>query len=80
MSQIVTWLITLVVARILNPDDFGLMAMAMVYIGLVLTLSEFGLGMSVVILRDLKTNQVAQVNDRMSAERLSERISNLHQS
>lgn len=61
-SQLITWVFTLLVARILSPDDYGLMAIATIYISLVVMLSEFGLGRAVVVLRDLEDRQVSQVN------------------
>jgi teichuronic acid exporter len=61
-SQILTWVATIVVARLLSPDDYGLVGMAMVYLGLVTLLSEFGIGATIVMLRDLTSEQVAQIN------------------
>ncbi len=62
IAQLLTWAITLGVARILTPEDYGLVGMAALYWGLVAMLNEFGLGASVVILRDLTKQQIAQVN------------------
>lgn len=62
MAQLVTWCSTLVIARILNPDDYGLVGMAAVYLGLVNLLCEFGVGTTVVTLRDMSDDQVAQLN------------------
>lgn len=53
---------TIVVARILTPEDFGLVAMSSVYMGVVALLSEFGVGTSVIILRQLTRAQIAQVS------------------
>ncbi len=61
-SQLLSWASTLVVARLLTPSDFGLLGMAVVYLGLVTVLSEFGLGTAVITLRDLNDEQVAQIN------------------
>jgi PST family polysaccharide transporter len=61
-SHILTWAATILVARILAPEDFGLWAMAGVYFGVVNLLTEFGLGASVIMLRDLTDEQVAQIN------------------
>jgi len=61
-SQLVAWGATLFVARLLVPADYGLFAMAAVYMGLVTLLSEFGIGSAVVVLRDLSMRQVAEVN------------------
>ncbi|MEN9580693.1 MAG: hypothetical protein RJA70_3702 [Pseudomonadota bacterium] len=56
-----TWAVTLFVARLLAPEDYGIVGMATVYFGLVNLLNEFGLGSSVVIVRDLDRNQIAQL-------------------
>jgi O-antigen/teichoic acid export membrane protein len=61
-SQILTWVATLVVARLLSPEDYGLVAMATVYLGLVTLISEFGIGVTIVTMRDLTGEQVAQIN------------------
>ncbi len=61
-SQVVSWLSTFLVARLLVPEDYGLVGMATVFLGLVRLLSEFGLGTAVVTLRELDRRQVAQIN------------------
>lgn len=61
-TQLLGWASTIAVARMLSPDDYGLVGMATVYLGLVGLLSEFGLGASVVMLRDLSQAQIAQLN------------------
>ena len=61
-SQILSWASTLIVARLLTPEDYGLVGMASVYLGLVTMLSEFGLGTTVLALRDLTEEQVAQLH------------------
>ncbi len=43
LTQIVSWAVTLVVARLLTPADYGLFGMAMVYLGLAQLASEAGL-------------------------------------
>lgn len=47
-SQVVTWAITVVVIRLLSPSDYGLLAMATVFVGFLAMFSEFGLGAAVV--------------------------------
>ena len=42
-AQIITWAITLIVIRLLTPEDYGLLAMATVFIAFMLMLSEAGL-------------------------------------
>jgi teichuronic acid exporter len=48
LGQCVTWLITLIVIRVLTPDDYGLLALASVFVSLLLVLSEAGLGAALV--------------------------------
>ena len=48
MSQAITWAITLVVIRLLTPADYGLLAMAMVFVSFLAMFSELGLGAAVV--------------------------------
>jgi O-antigen/teichoic acid export membrane protein len=60
--QLVTWLSTFVIARLLMPEDFGLVAMATVFLGFVTVLSEFGLGITVVTMRELGRDQLSQLN------------------
>ncbi|HZR30019.1 MAG TPA: lipopolysaccharide biosynthesis protein [Terriglobales bacterium] len=61
-TQVFTWIATFTVARILTPTDYGLIGMASIYIGLVLEVSEFGLGMTVINLQDLTEEQTGQLN------------------
>jgi len=61
-SQLLSWASTLIVARLLTPEDFGLVGMASVFLGLITLLSEFGLGSAVVTLRQLDDEQVSQLN------------------
>ncbi len=57
-----SWAATVIVARLLSPEDYGLVGMASIYLGLVTMLSEFGLGATVMALRDLTDEQVAQLH------------------
>jgi O-antigen/teichoic acid export membrane protein len=62
IGQVLTWGITLIVARLLQPSDYGLIGMAVIYVGLVQLLSEFGLGTAIITMRDLTDDQVSQLN------------------
>ena len=62
VSQGLTWASTLVVARALTPEDYGIVGLATVFTGLVALVSEFGLGAAVVTLRGLDDGQVRQIN------------------
>ncbi|HEX6006226.1 MAG TPA: lipopolysaccharide biosynthesis protein [Burkholderiales bacterium] len=47
-SQLFTWAVTLVVVRLLSPQDYGLLSMAMVFVGFISMVAEFGLGPAIV--------------------------------
>lgn len=57
VSQVITWAITLIVIRLLSPADYGLLAMAAVFVSFLSMFSEFGLGAAVV--------QQAEVDQRL---------------
>lgn len=62
LSQVVSWVSTLTVARLIAPEDYGLVGMATVYIGFVAMINEFGLGTAIVRLNKLDHRQIAQLN------------------
>lgn len=61
-SQALSWASWLIVARLLTPEDYGLVGMAAIYLGLVTLLSEFGLGTAVLAVRELEADQINQLN------------------
>lgn len=61
-SQVLGWGSTLVVVHSLAPPDYGLIGMAVLYLGLVQMASELGLGAAVVRFHDLTSDQLAQFN------------------
>ena len=48
LGQLISWALTIIVARLLTPGDYGLMAMAMIFISFLFFLSELGLGAAVI--------------------------------
>src|SRR5207253_387993 len=62
IAQFLSWATTIYVARILSPGDYGLFAMATVYLGLVSLVSEFGIGSAVIVLRELESRALAELN------------------
>ncbi len=48
LTQIISWTITVLVARILRPEDYGLMAIAGLFTGYVEVFSELGLGAAII--------------------------------
>jgi teichuronic acid exporter len=60
--QAVAWGSTLVVARLLSPDDYGVVGMATLFLGLVELVTEFGIGTTVAIRTDLTNSQIEELN------------------
>jgi O-antigen/teichoic acid export membrane protein len=48
LGQTISWAITLLVVRILSPDDYGLMGMALAFLGAIQLVNEMGLGAAIV--------------------------------
>lgn len=65
-SQLLSWVSTIVVARLLNPEDYGIVAMAGVFVGFIGLLNEFGLGAAVVALPHLTEEQIARIHSLAS--------------
>ncbi len=61
-SQILTWSSLLIVVRLLTPADFGLVGMAVVLVPYLKFLTDFGIPRTVVTLRHLTEDQLAQLN------------------
>ncbi len=61
-TQLVSWGSLLIVARLLAPADFGMLGMTTIYLGLIVLLSEFGIGSSIINLRSLTPDQVKELN------------------
>jgi O-antigen/teichoic acid export membrane protein len=60
-SQIITWAITLLVVRLLTPADYGLLAMATVFVAFLTMFSELGLGPAIVQERDIDERLLRRV-------------------
>ncbi len=61
LTQILSWIATPIVARLLSPDDYGVASMAMVFIGFVQLINQFGLGAAIIQRRDLSEDQIARI-------------------
>lgn len=61
-TQVLSWAATFILARLLTPDDFGLVGLAAVYVGFVALVTEMGLGTAIVTFRDLTEHEIAQIN------------------
>ena len=58
IGQLVSWILSLVVARLLTPGDYGLLAEAGVFIALLSLVSEFGLGAAVIQQQEMMSGEV----------------------
>ncbi|MFT4519672.1 MAG: teichuronic acid exporter [Halioglobus sp.] len=61
LGQLFSWVITIGVIRLLSPGDYGLMAMAMVVVSLLILLNTFGLDAVLVQQKDLSEKIVRQI-------------------
>ena len=53
LSQITNWAISIVVIRLLTPADYGLLAMATVFLSFVVMFAEAGMGVALIQAKDL---------------------------
>lgn len=60
-AQAVAWVVTLVVIRLLRPEDYGLMALATVFISIMATVAELGLGASIIQAKTITERELASV-------------------
>lgn len=61
-AQVFSWASTIIVARLLTPYDYGLMGMAGFYLCLATLVSDSGIEQSIISLRDLTSERIAQLN------------------
>ncbi len=60
-TQLLSWGSTLIVARILAPDDYGLVVMATVFVGAVTLLNDLGLSASIIQSPELSREKVGRL-------------------
>ena len=61
ISQIFSWAATVIVARILVPQDYGLMGMATILTGYVALFSELGLGTAIIQREEVKEKELSSL-------------------
>jgi|CXWL01.1.fsa_nt_gi O-antigen/teichoic acid export membrane protein len=59
VTQAVSWTITIAIARMLTPGDYGLMAMASIFTGYVEVFSEMGMGAAIVQRQLLSSDELS---------------------
>lgn len=60
-TQLISWASTVVVVRLLQPEDYGLIAMAVIFISFCQLINELGLGAAIVQKEELTENNLRQV-------------------
>ena len=60
-GQIITWIITIIVVRLLSPADYGLMGMALLFAGVLFLFNEIGLGAAIVQKSELSADQISDL-------------------
>lgn len=61
-GQILTWAATILVARMLTPADYGMVAMAGAFTAITTMLADFGIDMVVIHFRDLTRRQMSELH------------------
>lgn len=61
LTQGIQWAAALLVVRLLTPEDYGLVAMATAYLGLVRMFNTFGLGAAIIQRQDLTEEKIAKL-------------------
>jgi O-antigen/teichoic acid export membrane protein len=59
---VMSWTCTIMLARILSPQDYGIVTMATVYVGLTSMVTDFGFGAAIIALPDLSEKLAAQLH------------------
>ena len=59
---VVSWTCTILLARILSPQDYGIFTMATVYVGLTSMVTDFGLAGAIIALPELSDKLAAQLH------------------
>ncbi len=61
VGQLVSWAVTVLVIRLLSPDDYGLIAISAVIISIFTSIAELGLGASIVQSRAISKNELEKL-------------------
>jgi teichuronic acid exporter len=61
-AQSISWAITIFVARILSPDDYGLMGMAGAYMALIVLFNELGLGAAIIQKSEISDDDLSNIS------------------
>ena len=60
-QQILQFIITVILARLLMPEDFGILSMAVVFTGLITVFNDFGIGSAVIQKQNLTDDDLSSI-------------------
>ena len=60
-GQLISWASTIIIIRLLSPSDYGLMAMAMVFIGFLTMISDFGISAALIQASEITKYEIQQI-------------------
>lgn len=60
-QQILQVIVTIILARLLLPEDFGILSMAAVFTGLISVFNDFGIGSAIIQKQDLTDNDLSSI-------------------
>lgn len=61
IGQIISWVSTIIVIRLLSPSDYGLMAMCTSFVGFLAMMSELGIGASIVQAKQITEKEIRHI-------------------
>lgn len=61
VGQAISWAITIYIARILSPGDYGLIGMSGIFTGFITMINELGLGAAIVQKKDLSKEDLSNI-------------------
>lgn len=61
LGQLISWVSTIVVIRLLSPSDYGLMAMATSFLAFLALMSELGIGASIIQAKEITEEQIRHI-------------------
>lgn len=61
ISQSISWVATIIIARLLLPDDYGLMEKSMIFTGYAVIFSDLGLGAAIIQKNDVSKNELSSI-------------------
>jgi len=61
IGQLISWISTIVVIRLLSPSDYGLMAMATSFLSFLAFMSELGIGASIIQAKEITEEEIRHI-------------------